>query len=534
MDIDALLTASERCRVAGRHVEGAALAAQANAVAGAAPAQEARAQALMAVHQLRLGDFETAIRHGLLALAHEMGSGNLAAQSQLHSTVAFAYLSSKLEQQALRHVILALDTARAGGDLNAECWALSRAGMIYEALGDSTRGLDYGRQALALARGLPDDEALFAALNNMTSGVLTLYQSASAQGQNHSALLHQALADAQEAVALARAQRSAHREAIASSNMGMVLVALQRVDEGQEVMAQALAQAQAGGFRALAVDIELDLAVMLHAQGRHAQALAQGQALQARVDDKQDAEVALRLHQKLYEWHKASGQFEAALAQHERLHALKLLQAEQTAGLQSRILINRLELEEARTQADRSQLDAVMQRRRAEDLDRQAHSDALTGLLNRRFVDHQLPQLVQRAHERGLPLAAAMIDIDHFKAVNDGHGHAVGDRVLAELASLLRQATRGSDIAARMGGEEFLVVLVDTPQDLALEVCERLRHTVQQHAWPVLAAGLACTISVGLHLLAPDEDMARWLARADALLYAAKRGGRNRVMLTTN
>jgi diguanylate cyclase len=162
---------------------------------------------------------------------------------------------------------------------------------------------------------------------------------------------------------------------------------------------------------------------------------------------------------------------------------LKLLEVEQTAALQSRILINRLELEEART------------------------------------------------HDRGLPMAAAMIDIDHFKAVNDTHGHAVGDRVLGELASLLRQAPRGSDIAARLGGEEFLVVLVDTPQDLATEVCERLRLTVQNHPSHNLASGLDCTIGLGLHLLAADENLAACLARADALLYAAQRGGRNRVAL---
>ncbi len=530
MDVEALIQTSDRLCKEGKHSEGAAQARLAIAAVGATAGQQSRAQALLALHQLRLGDFESAIQVGLMALAHEVGGGDLAAQSQLHSTVSFAYFSSKLHQQALRHVVLALETARECGDLLAECRALSRAGMIYEALGEGQRGLEFGRQALASARSLNDGEAMFAALNNLTSTALAMAKVQVNQDENPSALLHLALADIQAALALAVAQGNHHREAMARSNMSGVMMRLHRWEEAEAAMQQALAMARAEGYRALELGIECDLVELHDLKGEHAQALRLGQSLLTRLDKKQDTEVALILHATLHKLHKTQGEFEAALHEHEQLFALKLLEVQELAGLQSRILINRLELGEARQQAELSRQDAVMQRRRAEDLDRQAHSDPLTGLLNRRFVDSQLPLLVQRAHDRGLPLAAAMIDIDHFKAVNDTHGHAVGDRVLIELANLLRQATRGSDIAARLGGEEFLVVLVDTPLDQAVDACERLRLTVRQHPWHMLVPGLTCSVSLGLTVLEAEERMSVWLTRADELLYAAKRAGRDRLV----
>jgi diguanylate cyclase (GGDEF)-like protein len=241
--------------------------------------------------------------------------------------------------------------------------------------------------------------------------------------------------------------------------------------------------------------------------------------------------LVTRLHTLLYEMHKAQAHFEAALLHHERMHALILKETQQIAALQSRVLLNKLELGEAKHRAEQSQRDAVLQRMRAEELDHAAHSDSLTGLLNRRYLDRQLPLLMDHAKAQAQPLAAAMIDIDHFKRVNDNHGHAIGDQVLKELAVLLRQATRGSDMAIRMGGEEFLVVLVDTAPPRAAEVCERLRQVVLAHSWHLLAPGLVCTVSVGLSQWQHGEEMADWLHRSDTALYTAKREGRNRVVV---
>jgi diguanylate cyclase (GGDEF)-like protein len=216
--------------------------------------------------------------------------------------------------------------------------------------------------------------------------------------------------------------------------------------------------------------------------------------------------LATRLHTLLCEMHKRQAQFEPTPWHLERMHALKPKEKDQMAAQQSRVLLNKLALDEARHQAGQSQRDAGLQRMRAEELDRAAHSDALTGLLNRRFLNRQSPLLMNHAESNAQPLAAAMIDIDHFTAVNASHGHDVGDQVLTELAVLQRQATRGSDMAVRLCGEEFLVVLVETPYAGAIEAGERRRQVVQAHPCHKIAAGLSCNISIGVTAPAAGES----------------------------
>ena len=172
-----------------------------------------------------------------------------------------------------------------------------------------------------------------------------------------------------------------------------------------------------------------------------------------------------------------------------------------------------------------------MQRIRAEELDEQANTDPLTRLPNRRALDRQLPEMMQNALDRAEPLCAVMLDMDHFKEVNDQHGHAAGDEVLTTMAGILGAATRSTDLAVRVGGEEFLLVLGNTDLDQAVQICERLLGEIRGHPWGTVTAGLACTASVGVALLRSGESVSRWLGRADAALYEAKAAGRNRVQL---
>ncbi len=126
-----------------------------------------------------------------------------------------------------------------------------------------------------------------------------------------------------------------------------------------------------------------------------------------------------------------------------------------------------------------------------------ATHDALTGLLNRRAADEFIAQEALRAQRRGAPLSVLMIDIDFFKKVNDQHGHAGGDHVLRSLAQLLKQRARASDMAARWGGEEFMLLLPDTPRQGARELAEQLRLAVQSHSFQWHQKKVPITISVG-------------------------------------
>nr|WP_241986351.1 GGDEF domain-containing protein [Cryobacterium psychrophilum] len=193
------------------------------------------------------------------------------------------------------------------------------------------------------------------------------------------------------------------------------------------------------------------------------------------------------------------------------------------------MLINTIEIEPARHEVEKSQLELRVERLRAEELDDQAHTDPLTRLPNRRALERELPWLIGRAQKRMQPLCAAMIDFDHFKRVNDEYGHATGDRVLTVMAAMLRTITRGSDLAVRVGGEEFLLVFAETGLNEALHACEWLLTSVRTYDWDALAPGLPCTVSAGLARLEGDENVADWLARADAALYEAKHAGRDQI-----
>lgn len=165
------------------------------------------------------------------------------------------------------------------------------------------------------------------------------------------------------------------------------------------------------------------------------------------------------------------------------------------------------------------------------ELEQRAHTDSLTGVANRRHFIELAAQELARSQRYERPLSVLMIDVDHFKRVNDSHGHSVGDEVLSKLTSICVGSLRETDIIGRMGGEEFAVVLPETPPDQARETAERLRAAVDTS--PIaLAQGLPLhfTISVGVaSLSSPSDNLDTLLSRADEALYAAKDSGRNRV-----
>jgi diguanylate cyclase (GGDEF)-like protein/hemerythrin-like metal-binding protein len=165
-------------------------------------------------------------------------------------------------------------------------------------------------------------------------------------------------------------------------------------------------------------------------------------------------------------------------------------------------------------------------RERITSLERESMVDPLTGAWNRRYIDAALANEARRSRRHRLPLAVAILDIDHFKAVNDRHGHLCGDAVLRDLAGVLLASRRASDLVARWGGEEFVIVMPSSSHATAAAAAERLRCELAAH--PFREVGRV-TASVGVAELLADEAPQELLARADVALYRAKMGGRNRV-----
>lgn len=164
-----------------------------------------------------------------------------------------------------------------------------------------------------------------------------------------------------------------------------------------------------------------------------------------------------------------------------------------------------------------------------EELREQAVRDGLTNLYNRRYLDETLERELARAKREGYPLSLVMLDVDHFKRLNDSYGHQAGDKVLRELAALLLGDVRAEDVPCRYGGEEFLVLLPRMPLEVALERAEGWRRIFQSTRVPFGEFQLEATLSCGLsaypeHARTP-EDLIRC---CDEALYRAKQRGRNR------
>lgn len=165
------------------------------------------------------------------------------------------------------------------------------------------------------------------------------------------------------------------------------------------------------------------------------------------------------------------------------------------------------------------------------ELRRIASVDELTGLHTRRHVlelgEHEYRRLARHQRE----LAILLIDLDHFKRINDSHGHAAGDEVLRHVGSLFRASLREGDIAGRFGGEEFLAILPETDLPAARQIAERLRTCLDQSVIVWRDIRIRLTLSIGIATTVADEPIERTIARADRALYDAKRSGRNRVQV---
>jgi two-component system cell cycle response regulator len=167
-----------------------------------------------------------------------------------------------------------------------------------------------------------------------------------------------------------------------------------------------------------------------------------------------------------------------------------------------------------------------------EESQRQAATDPLTGLMNRRAFKDAADREIARAERQGHPLAALLLDVDHFKHINDQRGHAGGDVVLASLGKLLAGEIRRMDFAGRWGGEEFVVLLGDSDRDTALAVAERIRAAVAAaRVEDEAGEPIPVTVSVGVAVHVAGESIGSVLGRADAGMYLAKSLGRNRVMV---
>lgn len=237
----------------------------------------------------------------------------------------------------------------------------------------------------------------------------------------------------------------------------------------------------------------------------------------------------LRCLEQLYITHKVARRFEEALGCLERVNRLQIELHEELSQMQVRAL-------DARHRVEMFQQESSLLRQKNEELAQLNESirelsirDDLSGLHNRRHLFEQARVLNRLAERYDRPLTIAMLDIDNFKAVNDGYGHAAGDEVIREVGRILRSLGREADIAARYGGEEFVLVMPETTVSGAAQACERIREAVAANDWGRIEPGLSVTISIGIAGLGAGRTCDDVLSIADEQLYRAKRAGRDQV-----
>ena len=230
---------------------------------------------------------------------------------------------------------------------------------------------------------------------------------------------------------------------------------------------------------------------------------------------------------------EARGQLSAALKAERRASAMRRARAKALADTRMRVVEARYELELARREAEAHRtMEARIAQQRAQlkaqvdALSQAVRTDPLTRLGNRRMLEEVATVLTEPS---GVPFSVALIDVDHFKRINDRFSHQVGDQVLQQIADIVHDNCRPTDVAARYGGEEFALVLPGMERDVAERVCERLRRRIEAFDWASIRQGMAVTVSVGLSADTCPADLDKVLARADLCLYAAKNGGRNQV-----
>ena len=550
-----------------------ALRAQELALRGADPLE--RARALRTIGAARLELSELAGVAGPLSeakwLLAALPGRNLEALHVSRLLSRHAFLEREYES-ALEHIHDALALASEDVPVDERATVLNDAGTIYAQIGHYQQGLDYLLASQTLLDGSGSD-ASPSPLNNI--GQIYMLQGEPAK----------ALEYFERASSTAAAQGSARIQIITLSNCGRALAELGDQDRSLQRHREAVALARAEGFYTYLPAALSKYAVVLSAVGRREEAFAvfeEARRIQEEHDapfrdelllalggvllehgDPQRAEESFREAARIAEEKggdvqaagayeglsralAAVGRWEEALEAHHTFHELSAREQKATLSTQTHALLLHHEIERAQREKEllrdmNRELSAAYDRlqqlnteleAKSLELERLSVEDHLTKVFNRRHLERRLGEHAP-LHVTDAPYSLVMADIDDFKSINDRFGHTTGDEILVSFADILRATTRRSDVVARVGGEEFILLLPGTSLPDAVKVAEKVRRAVAEYPWGERHPGLRVTVSCGVSQARPGGTPAavsgEALSEADRQLHVAKRSGKNRV-----
>ena len=439
--------------------------------------------------QHRLGAQEDAIATLLSALesARELGLGAL--EINIHNSLGSVFLASGRSGDAEGHLALGVELASAQGNKNLLTKLVHNQTLLAQKRGDQATdreiaqreyatGLALSQQALKLARELGNR-----------------YDEAHSLGQSGTML--RLLGKDDEAIASLTATLALGRELDETRVQAEALLELGRMHAGRD-------GAEARRYFADAIE----RAELTDAKNLLAAACAD-----------------------LSAEHEREGDLAAALAAHKRYHAVREAEFATTRQHAARAAHLWVDFQHAAQQATQYR-EQVALSKRAEALTEASERDPLTSLLNRRGLDAKVGVLITASDSNKVALTVALIDIDHFKNINDSFSHIVGDAVLKRVAAIIGEHCRVNDLPVRYGGDEFLLVLSGADREGSARVLRRLKDAVDACTWASEpgAPGPVVTLSIGAAARTAGESIAATIANADRALYAAKAGGRGRIV----
>jgi diguanylate cyclase (GGDEF)-like protein len=461
-----------------------------------------------------------------LALGVVRDAGDEVAEMQVCGHLGFAYYLLAEDAPALEATQRALDLARAQGDRAWEAKALAALGSVHGGFGDNTSAIDFLEQALAIRRELDDTYGTAVALNNLadtyiemrqffdrarellteshalfasidgsveaTRGVstslATLAELAMAESERVGVDPDATSAAAEEALRHARASLeiaatiddSLRTLALARLVEARALVTCGRTDEAEQATRRIRAMGGITGTPYFQIMDSMLTGRLHRLRGDHAAAAHAVETGLALTNDTPRMTERVQLLTELVALHEERGAFADALAAHRRLFEATLQQRDEVAERRGRVLNGHLDLERAQLATERAQLRSEQLESANRTLAYDALHDGLTGLANRRDFDSTLAAITARGYA---PLTLLLSDLDKFKGVNDGFSHLVGDEVLRRVAQIIGACVRGTDLVARVGGEEIAVLLATDPDpEFVAEVCERIRRSIADYA----------------------------------------------------
>jgi diguanylate cyclase (GGDEF)-like protein len=484
-------------------------------------------------------DYSLAHLHGLEASAASERAGDRKGASSALLLAAACQYQMGAHEQAQTTLIEILDAVTDAPDDEIEFRASNMLGMVLKDQDETQPAKEQFERAIAAGTRMGNQFYLQRARTNQASLFLDIGKKLRTEGREEEAdACLRACAQTCESVRAGVHGPATSRENAAgcAGVLGQIYVELGRGEAALALFREMEEHGAAMGNAVLQGEALLHQGLYFSLAVAHERAL---ECLERSLELARSANarrLVLDIHAALRDLHERRGDLRAALDYAKGGQRLKeeLTGGELKAASQARRLWGDYQraVREARTYkelAESLMRDKEELSKRSTELVKAAFEDSLTGLDNRRSLDGRLADLIGTLVGGGVRMSLAMVDIDNFKAVNDGHSHAVGDEVLRFVATMIRTHCREGDVSARFGGDEFVVCLIGTPIDRAAATLGRLREVVAAHDWNELRPGLAVTVSVGLTQLLPEDNARSLLGRADNAMYRAKQAGRDRV-----